>query len=191
MNTYLNALPIAAALLAYGLRVVELRTRRQTIRGPVKENLTFKLFLLAGTLMLGGGLVEFLLQGSRWHWSTLAAGVGLALASFFIRRRAIAALGRFWSLHVEIRENHEFVRSGPFRWMRHPTYFTMILELASGALMFEAWWTALAVTLLFIPSLVLRLRLEETALVEKFGLAYRQYQQTTPALIPYKWPTLK
>ena len=191
MKSYLDAVPILAAVAVYAVRIVELRTRRQTIRGPIKENLTLKLFVLAGTLMFGGGLVEFIVRGWQWNWVTLALGVASAVASFNLRRRAIAALGRFWSLHVEIRDNHEFVRSGPFRWMRHPTYFSMILELVAGALIFEAWWTAVAVTGLFVPALLLRLRLEESALVEKFGPAYVEYQRSTPAVFPYRSPRNK
>jgi len=90
---------------------------------------------------------------------------------------------------VEIREQHEFVRTGPFRWMRHPTYFSMILELLSAAFLLQAPGTLGLVSLLFVPALVERLCLEETALVEKFGDAYRRYQQTTPAVIPWKGPT--
>jgi isoprenylcysteine carboxyl methyltransferase (ICMT) family protein YpbQ len=188
MNTYLDTLPVAAAACVYAVRIVELRTRRQTIRGPIKENLTLKLFILAGTAMFIGGLAEFFLHGRQWNWLTLILGVVCAFASFGIRRQAIAALGRFWSLHVEIRENHEFVRSGPFRWMRHPAYFTMILELLSVALILQAWFTFLFAALVFVPTLFYRVHLEEQALVEKFGDTYRQYQKTTPALIPYRVP---
>jgi protein-S-isoprenylcysteine O-methyltransferase Ste14 len=105
-----------------------------------------------------------------------------------LRRRAIAALGKFWSLHVEIRENHEFVKSGPFRWIRHPTYFSMILELLALGLIMNALWTLLVATLIFVPALLMRLKLEETALVEKFGETYKNYQVNTPALFPYRWP---
>ena len=111
-----------------------------------------------------------------------------AAASVVIRRQAIAALGKFWSLHVEIRESHRFVQAGPFRWMRHPTYFSMILELASIGLILNSPWTFLVVNLIFVPTLLLRLRLEEAALVEKFGETYRTYQRTTPALFPYRFP---
>src|SRR6266513_2777777 len=105
--------------------------------------------------------------------------------SFWIRREAIVALGRFWSLHIEIRANHEFVHSGPFRWMRHPTYFSMILELVAIGLILNAV-VALAIGLaLFAPILYWRINLEEAALVEKFGDRYRKYQHATPVLFPY------
>jgi len=188
MNNDSFAFPLVAAAAIYVIRVIELRTRRQTIRGPIRENLTLKLFVLAGTGMFAGGLLEFFLRGKRWSWLTLGLGVACALFSFVVRHRAIAALGRFWSLHVEIRENHEFVRSGPFRWMRHPTYFSMIFELLSVALILEAWRSLFLAALVFIPTLVYRVHLEELALVEKFGESYREYQRKTPAVIPHRFP---
>lgn len=118
----------------------------------------------------------------------IAAGCACALLSFLIRRRAIAALGQFWSLHVEIREKHKLVQTGPFRFVRHPTYFSMILELLATWLLLDAHWTLLAAALIFAPTLWQRFRLEESALVEKFGDVYRAYQRSTPALIPYRWP---
>ena len=113
----------------YFARMAELRTKRDTIPGPVRETRTLRWFVLIGTLMLLGGLGEFFWKRPGWSPATFALGWVCALASIGIRRRAIAALGKFWSLHVEIRESHEFVRTGPFRWMRHPTYFSMTLEL--------------------------------------------------------------
>src|SRR5205814_507751 len=104
--------------------------------------------------------------------------------SFWLRRRAIAALGRFWSLHVEIRENHEFVQTGPFRWMRHPAYLSMILELVSLCLVLNAPASMLIILFLFAPLLIVRIRIEEAALVQKFGNAYSEYQKTTAALFP-------
>jgi len=191
MNNWAIILPIASGLLIYGLRMAELGTKREIVPGPVRETATLRLFILAGALMLAGAIVEFLWRGGTWHGPAFLAGWVLALASIALRRRAIAALGHFWSLHVEIRPNHQFVRSGPFRWLRHPTYLSMFLELFAGALFLNAPG-ALAISLLiFVPTLLWRLRLEEAALVEKFGDAYRAYQSNTPALFPYKWPTIK
>jgi|SRR5580698_6997720 protein-S-isoprenylcysteine O-methyltransferase Ste14 len=184
-------LPIASVLVIYLARMVELKTKRNTIPGPVRENLTLRLFMLAGTLMLLGSITEFLLRRSTLLWPTFIAGWLCALLSFGIRRKAIAALGRFWSLHVEIRENHQFVQSGPFRWVRHPTYFSMILELVCAGLILNAYVSLIVAALVFIPALLMRLKLEETALVEKFGPAYQDYQRQTPAIFPYKWPATK
>jgi len=121
------------------------------------------------------------------RWGPFLVGWACGIAAFAIRRRAIAALGKFWSLHVEIRENHEFVQSGPFRWVRPPADFSMILELLALTLICNAFFTLLLIPAFFVPVLIMRIRIEEVALVEKFGDAYRTFQRTKPALVPWKW----
>jgi protein-S-isoprenylcysteine O-methyltransferase Ste14 len=191
MNSIQVILPVASVSVIYLARMLELGTKRDTIRGPVRERLTLRLFMLAGTLMVIGSLVEFFARHLALDWWTFAAGWLCAAASVAIRRRAIAALGKFWSLHVEIRENHQFVQSGPFRWVRHPTYFSMILELLAFGLITNAAYTIAVVAIIFVPTLFFRIRMEETALVAKLGDAYRNYQMNTPALFPYKLPQAK
>jgi protein-S-isoprenylcysteine O-methyltransferase Ste14 len=67
----------------------------------------------------------------------------------------------------------------------------MILELLAFILICSAWVMMLVVPVLFIPALIMRLRLEEPAMIEKFGDTYRDYQRRVPMLIPYKWPPAK
>jgi len=187
-------LPIAAAAAVYFVRIAEVNRKRDTVAGKVQENLTLRLFVLIGTIMTFGSIAEYILSGVRYtlfNWLALGAGLVCAVISFKLRWAAIAALGKFWSLHVEIRDNHEFVQSGPFRFIRHPVYFSMVLELAAFGLICSAWWMLAVIPLAFIPALIMRLRLEEPALVDKFGEAYREYQRRVPMLIPYKWPSAK
>ena len=181
-------LPIVSVVAIYIGRVIELRTKRETVQGAIPETCTLRLFVLAGTLMLAGSLVEYCWRGEGLRLDSFLAGWACAVASFFIRWRAISALGKFWSLHVEIRAGHQFVRSGPFRWMRHPTYFSMILELLLVGLILNVYVTLLVVSFLFVPTLMRRIQLEEALLADKFGDAYREYQRTTPALFPYRLP---
>jgi len=185
-------LPILVALIVYLVRIAEVKTKRNTIPGKVQENLTFNLFLIIGTAMTFGSVAEYIFfRKGDFSWIALGLGIVCAIASFKIRWAAIAALGKFWSLHVEMRDNHEFVKSGPFRFLRHPTYFSMILETAAFGLICSAWGMLIIVPFFFIPALIMRLRLEEPALVEKFGDAYRDYQRRVPMVIPYKWPSVK
>jgi protein-S-isoprenylcysteine O-methyltransferase Ste14 len=192
MQALIPYLPIVAVLLVYIVRIAEVKTKRDTIPGKVQETRTFNLFLFIGTAMTFLSVAEYIfLRWNRFSWIALAAGLVCAIASFKIRWAAIAALGKFWSLHVEMRDNHEFVQNGPFRFLRHPVYFSMILEIAAFGLICSAWYMLLIVPFAFIPALIMRLRLEEPALVDKFGDAYRDYQRRVPAVIPYKWPSAK
>ena len=182
------ALPLIAVAILYLARMVELRTRRDLVAGPVRERWSLRLFLLVGTAVWVGAILEYCMRGVRPDWPWLAAGVGCGVASFAIRRRAIAALGRYWSLHVEIREEQPFVKEGPFRWMRHPTYFSMLLELLAVAILLKALVVLCFIPILYLPALAYRLHLEEPALIAKFGDAYREYMRATPAFLPYRWP---
>ena len=164
--------------------MAEVSTKREVIRGKRRENTTFRLFMACGILVFAGGIAEFILRGSVVHWPLFALGIAVSLASFVIRRSAIRALGKFWSLHVEMREGHEFVTTGPFAYARHPVYFSMILELLGIGLIVSAWITLAVVFAIFIPTMIARVRIEERALLETFGSAYRTYMQTTPAIFP-------
>jgi protein-S-isoprenylcysteine O-methyltransferase Ste14 len=186
-------LPIILCIAASGVRILEMQRKRDVTSGKVQENFTFRLFVIMGAIMTVGSIVEYVIRGgifrASFSWIALAAGIVCSIASFKLRWAAIAALGKFWSLHVEMRENHEFVQSGPFRFIRHPTYFSMILELACFPLFCSAWYMLILVPIAYMPAMFLRLRLEEPALVNKFGDTYREYQRRVPMLIPYKWPS--
>lgn len=184
-------IPILSAVAITAARLIEIGTRRNTIAGPVREQWSLRLFLGVGMIMFFGSIAEFVWRGQPFSRGFFAAGWVCALASFALRRRAIAALGKFWSLHVEIRDTHQFVQSGPFRFMRHPTYFSMVLELLSLGLLLKAWLMLAIIPFLYFPVLLFRLKLEESALIEKFGDAYRDYQRRVPAIFPLRWPPAK
>lgn len=185
MNTdAAHLLPIIAVAAVYLARMAEVFTKRETVAGKKQESVTFRLFMLCGILSVGGGIAEFFVRDSRLFPPTFIAGIVCSLASFAIRHAAIRALGKFWSLHVEMREGHEFVTTGPFAFARHPVYFSMILELLGICLLVNAWITLAVVFAIFTPTLIARVRIEERALIEKFGEAYVKYMQTTPAIVP-------
>ncbi|MEQ1850686.1 MAG: isoprenylcysteine carboxylmethyltransferase family protein [Chthoniobacteraceae bacterium] len=179
-----HLVPIVTVVVLYVIRMSELSAKRDTVPGKKTQSVTFQLFMLCGILIVVGGIAEFVLRQSVLWWPTFVAGVVFSLVAFWIRRAAIHALGRFWSVHVEMREGHEFVTSGPFAYARHPVYFSVILELLGGGLVVNAWITLAVVFAIYIPALVARLKLEEHALEEKFGEAYRKYRESTPAIFP-------
>ena len=179
-----HLLPPAAVAIIYLARMSEVFAKREVVAGKKRESVTFRLFMLCGILIVVGGIAEFLLRHSVLWWPTFAIGAVCSLASFAIRHAAIRALGKFWSLHVEMREGHEFVTGGPFAYARHPVYFSMILELLGIGLILNAWITLAVVFAIFTPTLIARVRIEERALLEQFGHAYGKYMQSTPAILP-------
>jgi protein-S-isoprenylcysteine O-methyltransferase Ste14 len=181
-------LPVLIVALAYLFRLKEVLTKREVVSGPQQEKLTFALFGLAVTVMCVGGSLEYLFSHFYPSLPQVLAGILVIVASFRLRVACIRSLGKLWSLHVEMRDGHEFVTTGPFRWMRHPVYFSMILELAGPAIVLGAWYAFIPAIVLFAVALSMRLALEEPALVAKFGEAYVAYMKATPSFIPYRIP---
>lgn len=176
--------PVLTTFVIYGARMRELATKRRLVPGEREETLTLKLFVLCGALMVAGGIAEYFLRDLRLWWPAFGVGLAVSISAFAIRRAVIRALGRFWSLHVEMRDGHEFIRSGPFARVRHPAYLSMILEHVGIALVLGSWITFVITMLIFLPTLRARVRREEVALVRQFGAAYEAYRATTPAILP-------
>jgi protein-S-isoprenylcysteine O-methyltransferase Ste14 len=105
-----------------------------------------------------------------------------------VRAWAIAALGGSFRTTVEVEPRQAVVSTGPYRWVRHPSY-TGLLLTAVGFGVARGSWVSLAVCLcLLLPALVHRIRVEEPELDLVLGEAYRAYQARTPAcLIPRLW----
>lgn len=114
----------------------------------------------------------------RWVGLALVVfGVGVALW-------AIATLGRHYDLELEIHRDHELVRTGPYRFVRHPIYAGLGLHFA-GACLATGNLALIAGTLLVtVPSLYLRARTEERLLRERFGTAYDAYADEVGMLVP-------
>jgi protein-S-isoprenylcysteine O-methyltransferase Ste14 len=79
----------------------------------------------------------------------------------------------------------ELITSGPYRFVRNPLYFAnFLLVLGSLVALGCRWWIALVVFLLFVIEYSLIVHAEEKELAERFGAAYRDYQQNVPAILP-------
>ncbi len=92
-------------------------------------------------------------------------------------------LGRNWSGVVTLKQDHELVRGGPYRFVRHPIYTGILLGFVGSAIARDEWRGILAVLVAY-GALWRKLKLEERWMVERFGDAYRKFQAEVPALIP-------
>jgi protein-S-isoprenylcysteine O-methyltransferase Ste14 len=113
----------------------------------------------------------------------LAAGLALQVLAFGLAIWARRHLGRNWSAEVTIKRDHQLVRSGPYRFIRHPIY-TAMLGMFAGTTLVSGQVHSLIALLLLTGAYWRKIRLEETALRETFGDTYLAYRRKTWALIP-------
>lgn len=117
--------------------------------------------------------------------STIVAVVGLAIqtAFGFLGVWARRHLGANWSGEITIKVEHELIRTGPYRFVRHPIY-TAMLGMFAGSAIVSGEVRALIGLALGIIAYWRKIRLEEKNLEEAFGAAWSDYRVRTRALIP-------
>jgi len=117
----------------------------------------------------------------RWN---VPVGLGIMVAATLFHIWARVHLGKNWSSPVMIKTGHELVRTGPYRFVRHPIY-TAILGLAVGTALVSGRWLSLAGAGVFAFAYVRKLRMEEDALAQTFGAAWGDYRKRSSALVPW------
>ena len=90
--------------------------------------------------------------------------VACLLLAQALRYWAIHSLGRRWNVRVVVLPGAVALRRGPYRWMRHPNYLAVVIEIAALPLLHSAWLTALVFSTLNAWLLRVRIRCEEAAL---------------------------
>jgi methyltransferase len=93
-------------------------------------------------------------------WPMLA----LVVASQALRWWCVATLGHQWNTRVIVVPGLPLVSGGPYRWLRHPNYVAVVVEVAALPLVHTAWVTALVFTLANAVVLAVRIPVEERAL---------------------------
>jgi protein-S-isoprenylcysteine O-methyltransferase Ste14 len=117
-----------------------------------------------------------------------SAGLGLAGAAITVPGLALTVwarrfLGTNWSGTVTVKQDHQLITTGPYRYVRHPIYSGLLLAFAGSALASGQWRGPLALVIAAY-ALWRKWRLEERWMRETFGSAYSDYAAHTPAVVP-------
>lgn len=113
-----------------------------------------------------------------------AAALALFLAGLILRWSAIFVLGRFFTVDVQIAQDHELVKRGPFRLVRHPSYTGVLLAFVGFGLSLANWAALLVLMVPIFIAFVRRMNVEEQALTTGLGERYRSYMRRTRRLVP-------
>ncbi|MDQ8729920.1 protein-S-isoprenylcysteine O-methyltransferase [Bradyrhizobium sp. LHD-71] len=111
-------------------------------------------------------------------------GLFVALASLAMFRLTHRALGRNWSVSLDVRENHELVTDGIYRHLRHPMYTGFWLWAIAQALLLPNWIAGFAGLVGFGILFFGRITKEEEMMLESFGDTYHEYMSRTYRIVP-------
>lgn len=121
-------------------------------------------------VLLHAGFFISLWMEAAWRGYPLSAGwplIGAVLLIVqFIRYWAIVSLGPYWNTRIIFVPGADVVQRGPYRFLRHPNYTVVVLEIALFPLLFQAYSTCILFSLLNAFMLRHRIRVEERGLAE-------------------------
>ena len=132
----------------------------------------YRLMVLLHSSFLVATALEPWLFGRPFVPSVGWSCFGLALVAQALRYWAIFTLGRRWNTRVIVLPDLEPVTAGPYRWLKHPNYVAVIVELAVVPLIHGAFLTACCFSLLNGALLAVRIHVEEEALGARWREAF-------------------
>ncbi len=140
---------------------------------------------LTGAFVLAVNLHAAAIPDGRWP--IFVAGLVLMVAGVAIRQWSVALLGRLFTVDVRVHPGQGIVEAGPYRWVRHPSYTGLILTLLGIGLALGTWASLAVLAVLPTAGLVVRIHLEERALLKGIGEPYRRFAATRARLVPGLW----
>lgn len=130
-------------------------------------------------------LLEVKLLETPFRWGLAAGSLLVFLVGQWLRLSAMRALGWRWTVRIYTVPSMRAVSHGIYRYLRHPNYLGVVLEIAALPLIHGAWRTALFFSVANAALLAVRINAEERAL-----LRYDGYDASFSAL-PRLWPRLR
>jgi protein-S-isoprenylcysteine O-methyltransferase Ste14 len=176
-------------LLWIVLELIASRTKRSGDRSRARDRGSYGLIVV---LLFIGMTLDFTLSARLpqaailWRRSLVFfTGIGLMLAGVAFRWWAIATLGKFFTFDVAIQSSQKVVDSGPYRYIRHPSYTGALITQVGIGLALGNWAGLLALIVCMAIAYWYRISVEETALLAALGEPYKQYMRRTRRIIPF------
>lgn len=128
--------------------------------------------------------LEFFIKGRDFNLKITLFGLFIIISGIILRRFSIRTLKNNWSIHVKDIPEQQIITTGPYKWVRHPYYDAVILELAGVSLYFNSLLALSYLLVIHLPLLIVRVLQEENILSQKFQDQYANYQERTGMFLP-------
>ena len=180
---YLGLLVVVALLRFYELLISRRHQREMLQHGASKVNdPRFRWMVLVHVGVLAGAAAEVVFLHRPFYPLFAAICFVIFLGANFVRWWVIRTLGNHWNVQVMDSTGMGIVSTGPFRYVRHPNYAAVFVEMLALPLIHCAWITAFAGSLAHVLVLSQRLATEERVLFA--DARYREAMSGKPRFLP-------
>jgi protein-S-isoprenylcysteine O-methyltransferase Ste14 len=166
--------------------VASIKVKKVRAHEPVSTRIAYLIPKVLTALLLFSPIFRRGVLNQRFIPHSVAldwTGVAVAALGIAITFWARVHIGRNWSARVVIKEQHELIRSGPYRFVRHPIYTGLLIAIVGTALVIGEWRAVLAMVFAVI-GFTAKAKREEAILVGEFGEDYARYRGETGMLLP-------
>ena len=124
-------------------------------------------------------------MGQRWQLPLFVVGVMLIVLGSLLRRYCWRTLGEYFTGDVKARPDQPVITSGPYRWVRHPSYTAGMMMFIGIGLALGSWFSFALLTIATIATYGYRVAIEERVLLTTIGEPYGRYMKERKRFIPY------
>jgi len=126
--------------------------------------------------------VESIARGSGAPAAVAVLAIAAELFAQFLRYWVILTLRSRWNTRIIVFPDAKPVTSGPFRFVRHPNYLAVAIEIAAVPLIGGAWVTAIVFSVGNAILLMVRIPAEERALGQSYAGAFNALPRFLPRI---------
>lgn len=170
---YLGFIGLVAIERLYELKLSKRNAAKAFARGALEVGIGhYRVMTVFHTAFLVSCAVEPWLFQRAFPGLPGVVALVFALLAQSLRYWAISTLGDKWNTRVIVMPGTTPVTTGPYRFIKHPNYVAVVIELVAVPLIYGSWITATIFSIGNAALLAVRIRAEEKALGEKWEAAF-------------------
>jgi methyltransferase len=179
--TYLILLLVLVAERGFELFISQRNARSALAHGGIEVGSShYRAMVAMHTAFIASCFVESVLDvHDDWPIVSLIAFIA-TFAAQFLRYAAVVTLGERWSTRIIVMPEAKPITTGLYRWIRHPNYVAVIIEMAALPLIRACWVTAIVFSIANALMLSVRIPAEEQALGASYCAAFGAVSRFVP-----------
>ena len=184
MNAVANIIMVLWGLSEVYL-VLKMRSGSADAKGKDKKSLS-RLWLVIGFGIFFAIFISKTTFFPLYHSQEIQVlGITFLLIGVFMRLMVINNLGKYFTVDVTIKKDHQLKTDGFYKYVRHPAYAFSLLTFVGLAVVLNNYISAIVLLVPVFIMFLRRINIEEDVLIEQFGDDYTDYMKKTKRLIPF------